>query len=114
MLFRSGAAAATGGATALMDVSDGLLLDARRMAAASGVTLALRAELLGPHPSAALAGGEDHALLAVFPPDVALPDGFRPIGRAESAGPDPVVVDGAAPAGTGGWDPYRDWDATRG
>ncbi|MFS0732792.1 thiamine-phosphate kinase [Microbacterium sp. 1P10UB] len=109
-----GVAASTAGATAMMDVSDGLLLDARRLAAASGVTLALRAGALGDDPDLALRGGEDHALLAVFPAAAALPAGFRVLGDVVAEAADPVLVDGAAPFGRGGWDPYRDWDAARG
>ncbi len=51
----------------MMDISDGLALDARRMAAASGVTIALDRAALGSDPERAIAGGEDHALLATFP-----------------------------------------------
>ncbi|MEU1970673.1 thiamine-phosphate kinase [Microbacterium sp. NPDC019599] len=107
-----GPLAAEAGATALMDVSDGLVLDATRMAEASRVTVALDAAAVGPEP--ALSGGEDHGLLATFPPAVALPEGFRAIGRVEGAGTAPVLVDGQAPGGRGGWDPYRDWDSARG
>ncbi|SBS70581.1 thiamine-phosphate kinase [uncultured Microbacterium sp.] len=105
-----GAVAAEAGATALMDVSDGLVLDATRMAEASGVTLALD----DPGDLLALSGGEDHALLATFPAATALPDGFRRIGAVRGSGAHPVTVDGAAPTGRGGWDPYQDWDAHRG
>lgn len=108
-----GPVAARAGATAMMDVSDGLVLDATRMADASRVTLALRTEFLAPDAAAALAGGEDHALLATFPPG-AVPEGFRIIGRVQERGAQPVLVDDAPYAGTAGWDPYRDWDASRG
>lgn len=105
-----GAIAADAGATAMMDVSDGLLLDATRLADASGVTLALDA-IDDEH---ALRGGEDHALLATFPGEASLPDGFRRIGRVAGRGVAPVTVADAAPAGDGGWDPLRDWDSGRG
>ncbi|UWF78443.1 MULTISPECIES: thiamine-phosphate kinase [Microbacterium] len=104
-----GPVAAVAGATAMMDVSDGLALDASRMAAASGVTIALESDALGPHPARALAGGEDHALLAAFPGDI-LPPGFRRIGVVTDAGAHRVTCDGE-PVGAQGWDPYRDWDA---
>ncbi|WP_425836304.1 thiamine-phosphate kinase [Microbacterium sp. PA5] len=105
-----GPVAAVAGATAMMDVSDGLLLDATRLADASGVTVDLRGIADGPQ----LRGGEDHALLAAFPEDAALPEGFRAIGRVRARGTAPVTVDGVPPAGPGGWDPLRDWDAVRG
>jgi len=107
-----GAVAATAGATAMMDVSDGLALDARRMAAASGVTIALERDLLGDDPERAIAGGEDHALLAAFPEGV-LPPGFRVIGAVRAAGPEDLLCDDL-PVDLSGWDPYRDWDSVAG
>lgn len=108
-----GPVAAMAGATAMMDVSDGLALDARRMAEASGVTLELRRDALGPSPDRALAGGEDHALLATFPPG-ALPPGFREIGRVVPARAEARVTCDDEPVDVAGWDPYRDWDAASG
>jgi thiamine-monophosphate kinase len=108
-----GPAAARAGATAMMDVSDGLLLDATRMADASGVTLDLDPAALGPDADTALTGGEDHALLATFPPG-ALPSGFRAIGAVRERGERAVLVAGAPFVGRTGWDPYRDWDASLG
>lgn len=108
-----GTAAAEAGATSMMDVSDGLALDASRLAEASGVTLDLSAELIGAEP-AALTGGEDHGLLATFPPGTAAPSAFRVIGKVRPRGARTVLVDGSAPGGNGGWDPYRDWDTHRG
>lgn len=102
-----GPVAARAGATAMMDVSDGLALDARRLADASGVTLALDGGALGSDPERALRGGEDHALLATFPGD-ALPPGFRPIGRVLERGAEALLCDGEPVTATG-WDPYRDW-----
>ena len=102
-----GTMAAIAGATAMMDVSDGLALDAGRMAEASGVTISLERAALGAHPHRALAGGEDHALLAAFPAEM-LPPGFRRIGSVIAAVADtPVLCDGE-PVGPLGWDPYRD------
>lgn len=104
--------AATAGATAMMDISDGLAIDARRMAAASAVTIALDSAALGDSPQRALAGGEDHALLATFSPGM-LPSGFRIIGAVTAQGEHDLLVDDA-PADVSGWDPYRDWDSASG
>jgi thiamine-monophosphate kinase len=103
----AGVVAARAGATAMMDVSDGLALDARRLAEASGVVLDLDAAAVGS--PLALTGGEDHALLATFPEETALPEGFRVIGRVRAGEPG-VRVDGRAYDHRGGWDPYADWD----
>ena len=79
-----GVRAALAGATAMLDVSDGLALDARRIAEASGVVVDLDSAAVGSRM--ALTGGEDHALLAAFPrgcgPAVRVP-GDRP-GAARS------------------------------
>jgi thiamine-monophosphate kinase len=103
--------AARAGATAMMDVSDGLALDARRLAEASGVVLDLDAAAVGS--PLALTGGEDHALLATFPAHRELPAGFRPIGRVVAGAPE-LRVDGRAFTHRGGWDPYADWDGGSG
>ena len=59
-----------------------------------------------------LTGGEDHALLATFPPGAALPGGFRAIGSVlVGTG---VTVDGRPLDERGGWDPYEDWNGARG
>lgn len=106
-----GVHAAVAGATAMMDVSDGLVLDARRMARASNVTIEIDSHAFD-NPAAALEGGEDHCLLATFAG--ALPAGFRAIGRVIDQGDEAVLVDGAPYDLPGGWDPYRDWDAQAG
>lgn len=105
-----GVVAARAGATAMMDVSDGLLLDATRLADASGITLDLDPGL----DDDALRGGEDHALLAAFPAGTELPPGFRAIGRTRARGEAPVTIAGAPVTGHLGWDPHRDWDVGRG
>jgi len=123
-----GVSAAIAGATAMLDLSDGLALDARRLAVASGVTVDLdgvaigvaglalegdREEVLGAE---ALTGGEDHSLLATFPRGTPLPGDFRPIGHVRAvgdSGPE-LLVDGVAYTARGGWDPYADWNGKRG
>jgi thiamine-monophosphate kinase len=99
-----GPAAALAGATAMLDVSDGLAIDGRRIATASGVRLDIDwAELESP---ASLTGGEAHALLATFPPEAVLPGGFRVIGRVIAG--EGLSVDGTPYDARGGWDPYVD------
>ncbi len=120
----AGIEAGIAGATAMLDVSDGLLRDALRIAVASGVALDLdepatafaedlevlapAARALGVDPERwVLAGGEDHGLLATFPPGVALPAPFRAVGRV-LAGEPGVTVAGEAPRGPLGWDHFAD------
>ncbi len=110
-----GALAADAGATAMLDVSDGLVLDARRIARASGVRIDFRAADLDTDVVAlerVLHGGEDHALLATFPSGVRLPGGFRAIGSVVDG--DGVTLDGEVLDKRGGWDPYADWDGASG
>ena len=106
----AGRTAALGGATAMLDLSDGLALDARRIAAASSVAIDLDSVAIGSRE--ALDGGEDHSLLATFSPDTPLPEGFRVIGTVR-AGAD-LLVDGRAYEAAGGWDPYADWNGAIG
>ncbi|UZN01865.1 thiamine-phosphate kinase [Cellulomonas sp. S1-8] len=120
----AGPAAARAGATAMLDVSDGLLRDGRRLARASGVTLdlddpavAFAADLARLADAAGaldadarawvLTGGEDHGLLATFPPDAPLPSPFRRVGTVTARTSDLVQVQGRPPGTTTtGWDHF--------
>lgn len=89
--------------SAMMDVSDGLLLDATRMAKASGVTLAIdrmAAPIATPEArrDEALRWGDDYQLLFTLPDGTDLPCPAHRIGEARPAGATPVLIDGKAPA----------------
>ncbi len=115
--YDAGPAAAAAGATAMIDVSDGLVADAGHLADDSGVTLDLhRSAFDVPEPLQAVAaatgsdpmalilgGGEDHPLLATFDAG-SVPAGWTVIGDVgEGEG---VTVDGAAYDGPAGWTHY--------
>jgi thiamine-monophosphate kinase len=164
--YEAGPEAARLGATAMIDVSDGLLADLGHVAEASGARVNLDSRALAPDaalreaaarlpatagssataagcsarpvspargqragsphqsphddrvaaaawadPGAAMAlnwvltGGEDHALVAAFPPGVALPGHWRVIGQVlPGTG---VTVDGTPHAGPVGWQHFR-------
>ncbi|WP_353828251.1 thiamine-phosphate kinase [Agromyces sp. SYSU T0242] len=108
----AGVLAADAGATAMLDVSDGLARDARRLADASAVGLDFAAAALGTDPITALAGAEDHGLLATFPPGTVPPAPFEVIGTVGGAA-GRLTLDGA-PVDTSGWDPYSGWDGGAG
>jgi thiamine-monophosphate kinase len=115
--YACGPEAARLGASAMMDVSDGLIQDLGHIAEASGVRIvldsrafaveepvALAAKEVGADPMDwVLAGGEDHALVAVFPESVRLPPRWRVVGRIET-GEGVTVTE--RDIKVGGWDHF--------
>ena len=90
--------------SAMMDVSDGLLLDAARMAQASGVTLALEGAAVPiAAPEArrddALRWGDDYQLLFTSPRPLPHPRIGTVLPRADH----PVLLGNAPPAGRLGY-----------
>jgi thiamine-monophosphate kinase len=129
--YAQGPAAALAGATAMLDVSDGLLADVGHIAEESGVAIDLDPAAFPIDPQLretagrlgvdvldwVLTGGEDHALAACFPSAAALPPGWTAVGRvlaagsspadgAAGAGKPPVTVAGRPWAGAAGWDHF--------
>jgi thiamine-monophosphate kinase len=113
--YDAGQEAAEAGATAMIDVSDGLVADAAHLARESGVRLDVRRDAfaiaeplqavgaaLGADPiQFILGGGEDHPILASFPGAASVPPGWLVVGEVlEGEG---VTVDGAAYDGPAGW-----------
>ena len=112
--YAQGPVAAAAGATAMIDVSDGLLADLGHLAAAGSVAIDVSSSsfevaeplrvvgaALGIDPlGLVLRGGDDHALAATFPPAADLPPGWHPVGTVVDG--DGVTVDGAAPEGAVG------------
>jgi thiamine-monophosphate kinase len=117
----AGVLANKAGATAMLDVSDGLAKDASRIAQASAVTIQIdKSALLGFEAVLELAalrlevspsnwvlfGGEDHALLATFPKEAEIPKEFKPIGRVLAQSDSLVLLDEIELQSTG-WDSIR-------
>lgn len=113
--YDAGRVAAEAGATAMIDISDGLLSEAGHLAHESGVAIDVRSDAfeiaepltavgaaLGADPLGfILGGGDDHALLATFSDRAAVPEGWLVVGEVgEGEG---VTVDGAAYDGPTGW-----------
>jgi thiamine-monophosphate kinase len=116
--YGQGRVAAEAGATAMTDISDGLLADLGHIARASGIGIDLSRDALGMHhdtlfPAASamamdpwawvLAGGEDHALVATFPD--APPAGWSAIGTVLDGAPR-VLLDGEQWHGDTGWQSF--------
>jgi thiamine monophosphate kinase len=94
-LLEAGSALAAAGATAMIDVSDGLATDARHIADRSAVEVRVRLEDL-PRPAGvsaeqAATGGDDYELLVTFPPEL----------RAAAEAAAPLTWIGEASAGSG-------------
>ncbi len=85
--------------SAMMDVSDGLLLDAARLAEASGITLAIDSNsvplaCIEARRSDALRWGDDYQLLFTAPSGTTLPVSATRIGEARTKGEHALLLDG--------------------
>ena len=126
--YDAGPEASLSGATAMIDISDGLLADLGHIAHASGVAIDVDPGALAGGPmgltqlaaaaaatgssvpgeqalSWALTGGEDHSLVGTFPPGVVLPARWTVIGVVRDGRG--VLVGGQPHSGAPGWDHFR-------
>ena len=82
-------------ASAAIDLSDGLAIDANRLAAASGVAVVIAAEAVPLFPGArmesAIRSGEEYELLFTLPPRTPVPSGLQ------------ATLIGHVEVGTGAW-----------
>ena len=88
--------------TAMMDVSDGLLLDASRIAKASRVTINIdttSVPIAAPESrrDEAMRWGDDYQLLLTAPPSTELPVAATQIGTVQPSGDSPLLLDGKPP-----------------
>lgn len=103
--------------TAMMDISDGLLLDAWRMAHASGVTIAIdSASVPIGAPEArrqdAIRWGDDYELLFALPEGIELPIPAYRIGAVQPEMGAPLLLDGQQLSDAGGLG-YQHGEAAR-